>query len=86
MLGISLRLSGIRAGFCTSCSRSWRIAKLKASSPGLIFAMEPLKGLRPQFENHYRLSTLKCLLGLGLKGVPENAWLSDLEENHELSL
>ncbi|MPC27258.1 hypothetical protein E2C01_020426 [Portunus trituberculatus] len=34
MLGVSPRLSGIRVGCCTSCSSSWRIAKLKASSSG----------------------------------------------------
>ncbi|MPC67034.1 hypothetical protein E2C01_061193 [Portunus trituberculatus] len=34
MLGVSPRRSGIRVGCCISCSRSWRVAKLNASSPG----------------------------------------------------
>ena len=34
MLGLSPRRSGIWVGNCTSCSRSWRIAKLKVYSPG----------------------------------------------------
>ncbi|MPC49522.1 hypothetical protein E2C01_043325 [Portunus trituberculatus] len=34
MLGMSPRQSGIQVGCCTSCSRSWSIVKLKASSPG----------------------------------------------------
>ncbi|MPC41449.1 hypothetical protein E2C01_035039 [Portunus trituberculatus] len=34
MLGVSPRRSGIQVRYCTSCSRSWRIVKLNASSPG----------------------------------------------------
>ncbi|MPD03835.1 hypothetical protein E2C01_099490 [Portunus trituberculatus] len=34
----------------------------------------------------FSLSTPKWLLGLGLNGVPGNAWLSGLEEHRELSL
>ncbi|MPC18745.1 hypothetical protein E2C01_011638 [Portunus trituberculatus] len=34
MLGVSPRRSRIRVERCTSCLRSWRIAKLKASSQG----------------------------------------------------
>ncbi|MPC51444.1 hypothetical protein E2C01_045290 [Portunus trituberculatus] len=34
MFGLSPRRSGIRVGCCISWSRSWKITKLKASSPG----------------------------------------------------
>ncbi|MPC09897.1 hypothetical protein E2C01_002514 [Portunus trituberculatus] len=71
----------LRKHGATECYKLMTLAISQVQNPFIACGM-----LHCKAGPYYSLSNLKWFLGLDLNGVPGNAWLSDLEENHELSL